>query len=158
MAGFEPRVHPVSSKTAHAFLARNRVIAEFWNPGCYDSSSNQELRVLRVIHAGVTPTLSQAISIDDPTTTHGQFWPKTMREDGKIYGPDTVVPTPTTLYGVTNINSHCLSWGLRLPDGRIRFLRPQEIASALAFPPGLHFRSSDEIPNVRYFAKIGDRG
>ena len=42
MAGFETRVYPVSAKTAHLFLARSRVIAHLWNPGCYDSSSNQE--------------------------------------------------------------------------------------------------------------------
>ena len=66
------------------------MIAQLWNPGCYDSSSNQELRVLQVIHSGVTPTLSQAIRIDDPSTTHGEFWTDDIRKDLKKMKPDSV--------------------------------------------------------------------
>ena len=134
------------------------MIAQLWNPCCYESISNQELRVLQVIHSGNPPTLSQAIRIDDPSTTHGEFWTDDMRKDLKMYKPDSVVPTPTTLYGGTSMTTHCLSWGLQLGDGRIRFLSPQEIAMALALPPCLLFRSLAEIPNVRYDNKTGDRG
>ena len=73
------------------------MIVQLWNPCCYESISNQESRVLRVIHFGVPPTLSEAICIDDSSTTHGEFWTDDMRNDLKIYKPDSVVPTPTTL-------------------------------------------------------------
>ena len=81
-----------------------------------------------------------------------------MRKHLKIYKPDSVVPTQTTLYGVTSMTTHCLSLVLELGDGRIRFLSPQEIAVASALPPCLHFRSLVESPNVRYGNTTGDRG
>ena len=157
-AGFEARRFHVSSKTAHPYLVRNRMVIQLWNPCCYESISNHELRVLQVIHSRILPPLSKAICMDDPSTTHGEFWTDDIRKGLKTFKPDSVVPTPTTLYGVTSMTTHCLSWGLQLGDGRIRFLSPQEIAMALALPPCLHFRSLAEIPNVRYDNKTGDRG
>ena len=62
------------------------------------------------------------------------------------------------MYGQTDMQGKCLSWGIRQSDGRVRFCTVPEIARILALPPGMHFTTETEQLDVFYGYSDSDKG